>query len=84
MPNGSKGDHPLTDMLIHGLHPFPADIEAMLRELFDLDPNYLDTTRRHVDQLAWWNRFEAWERGERLDEGRKLLSEILQELRAQK
>jgi hypothetical protein len=56
----------------------------MLRELFDLDPDYLSTTRPHIDQLAWWNRFTAWERGEQLDEGRKLLSEILQQLRSRK
>lgn len=30
MPNGKPGDNPLTDLLLHGAHPFPSDIEKML------------------------------------------------------
>ena len=30
MVNGKHGDNPLTDLVIHGDHPFPPDIEDML------------------------------------------------------
>lgn len=30
MPNGKPGDNPLTDLLVHGRHPFPPDIEELL------------------------------------------------------
>ena len=36
MPNGKYGDNPLTDMTIHGRHPFPPDIELLLRRIDDL------------------------------------------------
>lgn len=31
MANGKHGDNPLTDMLIHGEHPFPDDLEQLMR-----------------------------------------------------
>jgi hypothetical protein len=27
MPNGKHGDNPLSDLTIHGQHPFPSDID---------------------------------------------------------
>lgn len=33
MPNGKAGDGPLTDFVLHGSHPFPADIEDLLRRI---------------------------------------------------
>ena len=30
MPNGTLGDNPLSDLTIHGKHPFPPEIETML------------------------------------------------------
>jgi|SRR5262245_2201548 len=30
MPNGKLGDNPLSDLTIHGKHPFPPDIEELL------------------------------------------------------
>jgi hypothetical protein len=36
MPNGSKGDHPLTDLFYHNLSVFSPTIEALLREIHDL------------------------------------------------
>jgi hypothetical protein len=30
MPNGKVGDNPLTDLTVHGKHPFPPDIEELL------------------------------------------------------
>ena len=31
--NGKKHDNPLSDFGIHGSHPFPADIEQLLRRI---------------------------------------------------
>jgi hypothetical protein len=33
MSNGKPGDNPLTDFLLHGSHPFPEDIEDLLRRI---------------------------------------------------
>jgi len=30
MPNGTHGDNPLSDLTIHGDHPFPSEIESLL------------------------------------------------------
>ena len=84
MANGKPGDHPLTDMLVHGKHPFPMDIEEMLREVLALDPIFADGNRRYVDQVEWDRRFFDWERGQNLDEGRKVLKSVLAELRGEK
>jgi hypothetical protein len=80
MPNGKPGDHPLTDMLIHGKHPFPADMEEMLRKILQLDPIFPDGKRRFADQVRWLERFDDWERGKNLDEGRKALKQVLDDL----
>jgi hypothetical protein len=79
MPNGKPGDHPLTDMLKHGKHPFPIDIEAMLRKILASDPNFPDGRRRYVDQVRWEQRFFDWEMGKNLDEGREALRQVLKE-----
>lgn len=68
MPNGKFGDNPLSDMLIHGEHPFPADIEDMLRRLRSINPKILqDLDAKPFD----------WEKGKNLEEGRTLLKEML-------
>lgn len=82
MPNGRPGDSPLSDMLNHGLHPFPADIEALLREVLALQPEFPDGPRLYVQQIEWLNRFDAWARGENLAEGRAALKQVLAELRS--
>ena len=33
MPNGKPHDHPVTDTVSHGLHPFPPDIEDLVQQL---------------------------------------------------
>lgn len=81
MPNGRPGDHPLTDMLVHGAHPFPADMETMLRDILALDPGFPDGKRRYVDQIAWDQRFWDWDAGKNLDEGRSAMKAVLDELR---
>lgn len=68
MPNGKIGDNPLSDMIIHGEHPFPADIESMLRKLRAINPELLgDLEDEPFD----------WAEGKNLDEGRELLKEML-------
>ncbi len=81
MANGKPGDHPVTDMLVHGKHPFLADMEEMLREVLALDPIFPDGKRHYVDQVEWERRFFDWERGRNLDEGRTALKSVLAELR---
>jgi hypothetical protein len=81
MPNGKPGDHPVTDMLIHGRHPFPPDMEALLREILNLNHLFPDGKRKYVDQVAWEQRFFDWEAGLNLDEGRHAMREELNELR---
>jgi len=51
MPNGKPGDHPLTDQFVHGLHPFPADIESLLWEIRDTDPSALKAIENEL--LRW-------------------------------
>lgn len=83
MPNGKLGDHPLTDMLVHGLHPFPADIEALLREILRLQPQFPDGRRPYLEQLEWEKRFWAWARGDRLDEDHAELARELKVLHSE-
>jgi hypothetical protein len=68
MPNGKPGDHPLTDLFSHGAHPFPEDIEEMVRRLASIDPMLLNEIEQDVFQ---------WEAGNGLDEGRAKLKELL-------
>ena len=82
MANGKRGDSPLSDMLIHGLHPFPADLEALLREVLSLQPKFPDGKRRYLEQLAWMGRFDDWARGQNLEEGRAALLQVLAELKS--
>jgi hypothetical protein len=68
MPNGKPHDNPLTDLLVHGMHPFPPDIEEMIRELHDIDPAIL-----HELGVAPFD----WEAGKYLDGARSTLGALL-------
>ena len=81
MPNGKPGDHPLTDMLVHGLHPFPADIEKLLREILLIDPDFPDGKRPYTEQVEWYESLFDWQRGKSLDKGRAALKLMLAQLR---
>jgi hypothetical protein len=59
MPNGKPGDNPLSDMLLHGQHPFPADMEEMVLQIHKADPSLLY-------DLAWETLVD-WEAGENSD-----------------
>ncbi len=82
MANGTRGDSPLSDMLIHGLHPFPPDIESMLRDVLAIQPKFPDGRRPYLQQIEWMQRFDDWARGVGLDEGRAALQQVLSELRS--
>ena len=78
MPNGKPGDNPLSDLVLHGAHPFPADIEALLLRIHQLG-------RRH----GRWALGESWpfspcefdwERGRDLDDAREKLAWLVQML----
>jgi hypothetical protein len=62
-----RNNHPIRAMLLDGKHPFPKDIEDMLRRL-QHKPGAI-TTEIAMDAFDW-------ERGERLDLGRKKLTAL--------
>ena len=80
MPNGKPRDNPLSDLTIHGQHPFPPDIEALLLKI--------DALERRPDRWPLGENwpFHAkefdWEQGRDLDEARALLSHLIQMLEA--
>ena len=69
MANGKLGDNPLSDMFIHGKHPFPADIEQMIRKLDSLGHIPLDALQ--------WAPFD-WNQGRFHAEARKLLKGLIE------
>jgi hypothetical protein len=80
MPNGKPGDHPFTDLLFHGKHPFPPDLEATLLEI--------DALGRRPgrwplgENWPYSPREFDWEQGRGLAEGRELLTRLVEMLRA--
>lgn len=56
-------------MLVHGEHPFPDDMERMIRRLDEISP--------YIMHLAL-DAPLAWEKDECLEEGRQLLRELLE------
>lgn len=38
MPNGKPGDHPLTDILVHGMSVFSPEIDELVRRLARVVP----------------------------------------------
>jgi hypothetical protein len=77
MPNGTIGDHPLTDSLHHGRHPFPPDIERLILAIAAITPEALHDTK--MPEAEWF----AWEKGERLDDARRILSAKLRQFQAE-
>jgi hypothetical protein len=80
MPNGKPGDNPMSDMIVHGAHPFPPDIDDILREIDSLGKR---SGRWPLGENWPYSPKEFyWERGERLEEARQLLSHLLAMLQA--
>ena len=75
MPNGKHGDSPLSDLTIHGQHPFPPDIEALLLRV--------DALGRKPERWPLGENwpFSArefdWEKGRDLDAARRDLTHLI-------
>lgn len=80
MPNGKHGDNPLSDLTIHGQHPFPADIEAMLLRINALGRS--DHRWPLGENWPYSAREFEWERGEGLAEARRDLAHFIEMLEA--
>ncbi len=80
MPNGKPGDNPLSDLIIHGIHPFPHDIEEMLLRI--------DALGRRPDRWPLGENWPFsprefdWERGKDLDGARRVLADLIATLEA--
>jgi hypothetical protein len=73
--NGKHGDNPLSDMTIHGAHPFPPDIEELLLHIQKLGRAI---GRWPLGENWPYSPRECdWEKGRNLDEARKLLSHLI-------
>ena len=68
MPNGKPGDHPLTDLLVHGMHGYSAEADALIVEIARL------VSRRELNELFDWGQPPA------LPQFTKLLREKRDEL----
>lgn len=80
MPNGKPGDNPLSDMILHGAHPFPAETEDLLRKIDTLGSQ----VGRHPLGENWpFSPDEfRWGKGEDLDEAREVLQHVITMLEA--
>jgi hypothetical protein len=52
MPNGTVGDHPLTDILFHKVQVYGQEADETIRKISAL------CSRRELEQ--WWDREIAW------------------------
>jgi hypothetical protein len=78
MPNGKPGDNPLTDLIVHGAHPFPPDIERLLLRIYELGKGL---GRWPLGQNWPYSPQEfEWEKGNDLDGARELLSHMVKML----
>jgi hypothetical protein len=80
MSNGKPGDNPLTDLIIHGIHLFPPDIENLLFRVNELGR-----------KIGYWPLGEnwpyspqefSWEQGKNLDQARDVLTRLIVMLEA--
>jgi hypothetical protein len=80
VPNGKPGDNPLTDLIFYGAHPFPRDIETMLRRI--------ETLGRRPgrwplgENWPFSPREFDWERGRDLEGARQALAHLIARLEA--
>jgi hypothetical protein len=66
MPNGKPHDHPVTDTVFHGLHPFPPDVESLVLQVHARNPGVFNDLK--------WAPLE-WEKGSHLAEATRLGSD---------
>ena len=53
MPNGKPGDHPVTDICIHGIRQFSREVDELIRQVVKLEQVL---SYRSVSELSF-----AWE-----------------------
>ena len=52
MPNGKPGDHPLSDILSHGLPTYGPEIDRLIREIDALEgPNGTALADREIEEI---------------------------------
>ncbi len=69
MANGKPHNHPVTDTVIYGLHPFPPDVEDLVRQVRARNPGVFND--------LGWAPFE-WEKGNHLMQARVLLKGLVE------
>ena len=80
MPNGKHGDNPLSDLTIHGAHPFPSDVEQMLLRI--------DALGRRPGRWPLGENWPFsgqefnWQHGRDLDNARQVLTNLSSMLEA--
>jgi hypothetical protein len=72
MPNGKPGDHPITDILVHRLHPFGGGIEE---EIENIANEFGEKGMRKLDALVFSPAFKDAEA--RINEQRRILRDLL-------
>ncbi|MEW6027136.1 MAG: hypothetical protein AB1599_07575 [Planctomycetota bacterium] len=68
MPNGKIHDNPISDIIIHGEHPYPEHIEKLVVELYKLNPVIFNALQ--------WSPFD-WKEGKYLKGAEALLRELI-------
>lgn len=72
--NGKHGDNPLSDLAIHGLHPFPIEIEELLLQIDRLGRSSI---RWPLGENWPFSPLEfEWAKGDNLDRARELLEQF--------
>src|SRR5262245_12330212 len=80
MPNGKPHDNPLSDLVVHGMHPFPPDVEELLLRIDKLGRG---PERWPLGQNWPYSPREFdWAKGKHLDEARRVLAHLLSMLEA--
>jgi hypothetical protein len=78
--NGKLHDNPLSDLAIHGVHPFPKDMEELLLRIDELGRagGYWPLG----ENCPFEGREFDWEAGINLDDGRREIAHVLEQLEA--
>ena len=81
MPNGRPGDHLMTDVLVHGRHPFALHIGFLLRQIWDIDPDFPDGMRAARGQWEPLDAIEDCALGHAVGDREAMLQTILTDLK---
>jgi hypothetical protein len=67
--HGKPGDHPVTDTIVYGKHPYPPNLEKLVIELYKLDSQAFNVLE--------WEPFK-WKKGEHISEAMVLLRGLIE------